>query len=464
MPVKTPAVPNAVPEPVRLVQRKCACGGDGGLAGECAGCRKNKLIGGALQTKLKLNQPGDAFEREADLAADRVMRMSGAPSGSGGPPSNSAPRLQRRPAAPDAAGGAAPPIVAEALGSPGVPLDGGTRGFFESRFGYDFGKIRIHNDARAAESAEAIHALAYTSGHELVFAAGQYAPASGAGRRLLAHELAHAVQQGEAAPTADVQRQCTAGASCSQPICGDPGAFNAGESTAEAAARSARAQQVQQDPAAVAASGHGRRAVNLEAVAAANGVSLAAVHGIFVDLDMSPGTGAITTRCRSFVGFVPPYSGPRGADCIFVPDNTETEAAVANGTPAPALVGGRPRRQWLQETLQIITHELQHVRFDAASHSAVGGGTCTRSTVVFTAANGDRFDVDFYLSELSAILAEFVHVFDFVRRRTPGGDYGQLLTNLSRDYRDEITNCSESISGILTALRCQCPCGDVDAF
>lgn len=103
-------------------------------------------------------------------------------------------RLQRRP------GGQAepervPPIVHEVLRSPGRGLDAPTRAFMEPRFGYDFSQVRVHTDARAAESARAVNALAYTVGRDVVFAAGQYAPAMSAGRSLLSHELTHVVQQ-----------------------------------------------------------------------------------------------------------------------------------------------------------------------------------------------------------------------------------------------------------------------------
>src|SRR5262245_57129436 len=58
-----------------LLQRKCACGGSSGLTGSCAGCEKKKLLGKSLQTKLRINQPGDAYEQEADRVAEQVMRM-----------------------------------------------------------------------------------------------------------------------------------------------------------------------------------------------------------------------------------------------------------------------------------------------------------------------------------------------------------------------------------------------------
>lgn len=89
----------------------------------------------------------------------------------------------------------APPVVHEVLSSPGQQLDLETRAFFEPRFGHDFSRVRVHADARAAESAWAVNALAYTVGQDVVFGFGQYAPKSSAGGRLLAHELMHVVQQ-----------------------------------------------------------------------------------------------------------------------------------------------------------------------------------------------------------------------------------------------------------------------------
>jgi len=90
-----------------------------------------------------------------------------------------------------------PAIVHQVLRSSGQPLDQGTRTFFEDRFGHDFSRVRVHTDVRAGESARAVSALAYTVGRELVFDSGQYAPSAAAGKRLLAHELTHVVQQGE---------------------------------------------------------------------------------------------------------------------------------------------------------------------------------------------------------------------------------------------------------------------------
>ncbi len=93
---------------------------------------------------------------------------------------------------------AVPPIVHEVLRSPGQPLDPATRTFMEPRFGHDFSQVRVHTDAKAAESARAVNALAYTVGRGVVFGAGQYVPGTSARRRLLAHELVHTIQQGTA--------------------------------------------------------------------------------------------------------------------------------------------------------------------------------------------------------------------------------------------------------------------------
>ena len=87
------------------------------------------------------------------------------------------------------------PDVLQALHSPGRPLDAKTRLFMESRFVHDFSGVRVHTDAQAAESAHTINALAYTVGQDLVFGQGRYAPGTQEGRRLLAHELTHVVQQ-----------------------------------------------------------------------------------------------------------------------------------------------------------------------------------------------------------------------------------------------------------------------------
>lgn len=92
-----------------------------------------------------------------------------------------------------------PLIVQEVLRSSGQPLDTATRAFMEPRFGHDFSRVRLHTDVKAAESAKAVDALAYTVGSDVVFGSGQYNPTTSSGRQLLAHELTHVLQNSSGA-------------------------------------------------------------------------------------------------------------------------------------------------------------------------------------------------------------------------------------------------------------------------
>jgi hypothetical protein len=189
-----------------FLQRKCACGGEGsGLAGECEECRERTPF---VQPKLTIGAPHDAYEQEADRVAEQVTRAPEAGvSLASAPPQISRKcadceaetgeeELQRKPANARAAGREAPALVNQVLGSPGRALDAASRAYFEPRFGRDFSRVRIHDDTRAAQSARDLGAQAYTVGQSIVFAAGRFAPGTKAGQRLMAHELAHVVQQG----------------------------------------------------------------------------------------------------------------------------------------------------------------------------------------------------------------------------------------------------------------------------
>ncbi|HEU0016072.1 MAG TPA: DUF4157 domain-containing protein [Longimicrobium sp.] len=154
---------------------------------------------------LAVGGVNDASEHQADAAASQVMRMPGA-GGSGAPSIGPAPAaVQMKAGGPGGAEVAqAPPVVHDALRSPGQPLPASARAFFEPRFGHDFGQVRVHADPLAARSAASVNAAAYTVGNHVVFGSGRYAPESGEGQRLMAHELAHVVQQRSGAPS--VQR------------------------------------------------------------------------------------------------------------------------------------------------------------------------------------------------------------------------------------------------------------------
>jgi len=95
----------------------------------------------------------------------------------------------------DSAHIATPRAVHEVSTSPGQPLDAATRAFMEPRFGQDFSHVRVHADERADRATRAVGAAAYTLGDHIAFASGRYQPSSTSGSRLLAHELAHVVQQ-----------------------------------------------------------------------------------------------------------------------------------------------------------------------------------------------------------------------------------------------------------------------------
>jgi hypothetical protein len=109
--------------------------------------------------------------------------------------------------------GSAPAGVGEVLRSPGEPLDAATRGYLEPRFGHDFGRVRVHADDRAAASARAVDALAYTFSNHIVFAAGRYQPGTADGQRLLRHELTHVVQQSGSPAVSSVSAATEVGAS-----------------------------------------------------------------------------------------------------------------------------------------------------------------------------------------------------------------------------------------------------------
>jgi hypothetical protein len=181
---------------------------------------------GFIQAKLKVGAVDDPLEREADGIADQVLRMSN-PEFAVAPVSPRISRkclaceeeeLQRKPAGKVAAGKALGHID-QVLRSPGQRLDDATRGYFEPRFGQDFSSVRVHSDARSAESAQAVRASAYTVGQNIVFGAGAYDPGSASGRRLLAHELVHTLQQRHLTepPARDIRPPVTAATGAAGP-------------------------------------------------------------------------------------------------------------------------------------------------------------------------------------------------------------------------------------------------------
>lgn len=167
-----------------------------------------------IQPKLTVNTPGDPYEQEADEMANRVMQMPKAQTGGSSPAffSPSPPdlvhrkcahceeeekkRVQRKESGPTAEneGGTLDSYV-NGLDGKGQPLPPESNSFFASRMGRDFSDVRVHTGADAARSATSISALAYTTGNNIVFNTGQYSPGTDPGKKLLAHELTHVIQQ-----------------------------------------------------------------------------------------------------------------------------------------------------------------------------------------------------------------------------------------------------------------------------
>jgi hypothetical protein len=200
---KQTAPPPFTPVRTRTLQRKCACG-ETSKDGECEECRKRQL------------------QRSAAGAGS----LHGVPS-----------------------------LVRDTLLSVGHPLDGETRAYFERSYAHDLSQVRIHHDAQAAASARAVDAHAYTVGQDIVFAEGEYTPHTETGRHLLAHELAHTIQQRGlqrsseiVVPTGaeDVRLEQEAEAAADRIVRGDPAAVHGTGASAPRLSRAAKkAKRVQ---------------------------------------------------------------------------------------------------------------------------------------------------------------------------------------------------------------------------
>ena len=168
-----------------------------------------------LQAKPAIDRPGDAYEQEADRVADRVTGGSAAECGGGSTMASAPVQVQRTW---DGAGDGI--AVADAgTRSTGSALPRETRALMEARFGADFSAVRVHADAGAAVEAGMLGARAFTRGRDIVFGEAAYQPGTAPGRRLLAHELAHVVQQRRGgAASGVVQRQAAEGGAARTPL------------------------------------------------------------------------------------------------------------------------------------------------------------------------------------------------------------------------------------------------------
>jgi len=170
-----------------------------------------------IQAKLTIGQPNDIYEQEADRVADQVMSMPEGSLVNGhlslGKREKESSLVQRKSSCPECeeeeedliqtkGEGSSPLEVTsgmesrlESLKDGGQPLSESIRSYFEPRFGSDFSRVRIHNDSQAVETAKSVNAKAFTAGKNVVFGLGQYSPEKSSGKKLIAHELTHVVQQ-----------------------------------------------------------------------------------------------------------------------------------------------------------------------------------------------------------------------------------------------------------------------------
>ena len=171
-----------------------------------------------FQSKLTINDPGDQYEQQADAMADNVMRMPATENTFFKPATNLIQRkcahceeeekLQKKESSPTPVEANSDiPSYINSLSSKGSPLPDSSRKFFESRFGYDFSDVRVHYDADASRSSQSVNARAYTVGNNVVFNQNQFSPETDNGKKLLAHELTHVLQQAGNSEATDISIQ-----------------------------------------------------------------------------------------------------------------------------------------------------------------------------------------------------------------------------------------------------------------
>jgi len=168
-------------------------------------------------------------------------------------------------------------------------------------------------------------------------------------------------------------------------------------------------------------------------------------HGIFVDQDFPVGEASAETK--DCADFTPPITGAT-KPCVFVPAILNQQALEFN--TGAITIGGSSREDWRVETVKLLVHEVQHILADTAAHPAPPGVTCPRSTV-----EGE-------LSEISARMSEFPIAFRAVPTGAAPAD--PAVARLQTTFDDILANPKGSIAGGLQAMRCKCPCADVDAY
>jgi hypothetical protein len=451
-PVGTAAAGGA---PARLLQRKCGCDASAEPNGGCTDCRQKRLqrsargdgdpwprdpadVPGVVHDVLRspgrpldaatraffeprfgqepalrptataraasssgglmISEPGDAGEREADRVAERVTRRSDGPPRPGGP-------------------------------------------------GFDFSRVRVHADAQAAESARAVAARAYTVGHDIVFAAGQFAPTTSAGRGLLAHELAHVAQHSpglsrQPAPPPPRQlpphvakapslRSAAAGGStvpcattgCPAKIPGSAQDWVPGGASGEPFNAPDAKPSVQM-----------RKFMTAEAPALLQGVRDVLVSAL----------SALADRQITWSDCPNPPADDPSAGCIWVSQEKEKEAQVFNQGTA-ATIGKQSREDWSIGTRKQLSWSADQIRFRRSPPPGL------------PAANAGAM---WELQALHGWLAAFPVSYERAMSRPTPAEQQAAVTN-AIDFLVDNTK-TLGVRGILTRLRCTLPCAEVD--
>jgi hypothetical protein len=436
----------------------------------------------ALQAKLRIGQPGDIYEQEADRVAEQVMRMPGVSEAKDTRVQRKCPKclmglrrllgmdkkcekLQAK-ETPGNATEATPKIETNisTLRGGGQPLPESVRAFFEPRFGHDFGRVRIHTDKKAAKSAQLVHASAYTVGQDIVFGSGRYAPETPAGRKLLAHELAHTTQQHPG-----LARQVCLDPSVCQTVLPPSQLLIQAETSALRAQKEQRKTDCGTVPPAPAcqADGHGLRATEVETLLNRyDPRRMQNVKGIFVNMDIEPRFKALTVSCADFT---PPLD--TSGECITVPKKMEEDAKTFNTTTGPLIIDGKERGLWRERTLEILVHEAQHVDFRATYGAGFWAKISSKVTNIMGKARptckkdeASRKDIFSSANELTAMIQEFPMRFEYARTTVRLTTPEERDAELEEKRTHRIRGTRQSITNSMRIIRCMCGCSDANAI
>ena len=457
-----------------ILQRKCSCGGSSPSGGEC---EERKKSTGALQRKEA--RVGAPRAQVAPRIVHDVLRSSGRPLSSS-VRAFFEPRLSR---AGDSLRNVTPPVASDSqltMTQPGDRLEQEADQFADRLLGdkhdareasacprYDLSKIRIHTGHHAADAAAAVKAHAFTVGNHVVFGDGAYDHNSPAGLRLLAHELAHTVQQSpqlarqpddpgshqlpphNPAPHFSPVGSCYGSAICSDLLTPSKLLQQAAANPQNQSKRDARKQACQGSPppAACAANGHGAAAVETHKLLHSYNPSLPQPDvKLVVDKDLESDFRALTIRCSNFV---PPITG--ATTCITVPEETEKESTQFNNTQ-DSTIDGKERGLWRERMLEILVHESAHASFRRAV------ATKTLLANQPPCANQDTLSA---MSELTAMVNEFPLRMERIHTSVSLSD--EERKQELEEWRDHrIRGKRQSITVSLRTVRCVCACDDAD--